>query len=158
MSSLSEQQKIAVETTEGPLLIIAGPGSGKTFTLVERILYLIKNNSVQPKNIVVATFTEKAAKELITRISNRVYDEKIMFNLNEMYVGTIHSICLRILEENREYTRLKKNYTLLDQFDQQYLIFQKILIGKIYIERIRISSSNEYLNFKFCHYPKRRDC
>ncbi len=126
MSRLSEQQKIAVETTEGPLLIIAGPGSGKTFTLVERILYLIQNKKVQPENILVATFTEKAASELITRISNKLHEENIQFNLNEMYVGTIHSICLRILEENREFTRLKKNYMLLDQFDQQYLIYQKM--------------------------------
>ncbi len=126
MSNLSEQQRIAVETTEGPLLIIAGPGSGKTFTLVERILYLIQNKEVEPENIMVATFTEKASNELVTRISNKLHSENIKFNLNEMYVGTIHSICLRILEENREYTRLKKNYTLLDQFDQQYLIYQKM--------------------------------
>lgn len=123
---LSNEQKIAVETTEGPLLIIAGPGSGKTFTLVERILFLIKNKNVQPENIMVATFTEKAASELITRISNKLHDENIQFNLNEMYIGTLHSICLRILEENREFTRLKKNYNMLDQFDQQYLIYQKM--------------------------------
>ncbi|MFX3673876.1 MAG: ATP-dependent helicase [Paenisporosarcina sp.] len=126
MAILSEQQKQAVEATEGPVLIIAGPGSGKTFTLVERILYLIQNEEVEPENILVATFTEKAANELIMRISNKLHSENIKFNLNEMYVGTIHSICLRILEENREYTRLKKNYTLLDQFDQQYLIYQKM--------------------------------
>lgn len=126
MSNLSEQQRKAVKTTEGPLLIIAGPGSGKTFTLVERILYLIQNKGVEPENIMVATFTEKAANELVTRISNKLHSENIKFNLNDMYVGTIHSICLRILEENREFTRLKKNYTMLDQFDQQYLIYQKI--------------------------------
>lgn len=117
MSKLSEYQKKAVESTEGPLLIIAGPGSGKTFTLVERILYLIQNKQVQPENIMVATFTEKAASELVTRISSKLYEYDIKFNLNEMYVGTIHSLCLRILEENREYTRLKKNYVLMDQFD-----------------------------------------
>ncbi|MBI6862769.1 ATP-dependent helicase [Lysinibacillus fusiformis] len=126
ITNLSQYQKKAVESTEGPLLIIAGPGSGKTFTLVERILYLIQNKEVEPENIMVATFTEKAANELVTRISNKLHSENIKFNLNEMYVGTIHSICLRILEENREYTRLKKNYTLLDQFDQQYLIYQKM--------------------------------
>lgn len=123
---LSNEQESAVETTEGPLLIIAGPGSGKTFTLVERILFLIKNKNVQPENIMIATFTEKAASELITRISNKLHEEDIRFNLNEMYIGTLHSICLRILEENREFTRLKKNYNMLDQFDQQYLIYQKM--------------------------------
>lgn len=123
---LSKEQREAVETTEGPLLIIAGPGSGKTFTLVERILYLIQNKQVQPENIMVTTFTEKAANELVTRISNKLHEYDIKFNLNEMYVGTIHSLCLRILEEHREYTRLKKNYVLMDQFDQQYMIYQKL--------------------------------
>ena len=123
---LSAQQKKAVETTEGPLLIIAGPGSGKTYTLVERILYLIEHKQVEPENILVATFTEKAANELVTRISNKLHEANIKFNLNEMYVGTIHSLCLRILEENREYTRLKKNYILMDQFDQQYMLYQKL--------------------------------
>lgn len=122
----AQQKKKTVETTEGPLLIIAGPGSGKTYTLVERILYLIEHRQVEPENILVATFTEKAANELVTRISNKLHEANIKFNLNEMYVGTIHSLCLRILEENREYTRLKKNYILMDQFDQQYMLYQKL--------------------------------
>lgn len=113
----------AISTTEGPLLIIAGPGSGKTRTLVERILYLIQVNKIEPENILVATFTDKAAKELITRVSNRLLELNIKVNLNEMYIGTLHSIFLRFLEDNREYTRLKKNYTFLDQFDQAYLVY-----------------------------------
>ncbi|MGR6544842.1 ATP-dependent DNA helicase [Paenibacillus tundrae] len=124
--SLNSDQQKAVETTEGPLLIIAGPGSGKTFTLVERICYLIQSKNVSADNILVATFTEKAAHELITRISNRLIQVGLSINLNEMYIGTIHSICLRILEENREYTRLKRNYSLMDEFDQQYFLYQHI--------------------------------
>jgi superfamily I DNA/RNA helicase len=69
-----EQQKIdAITSTEGPLLVIAGPGSGKTKTLVERIVYLILNGT-PAENIMVATFTEKASKELITRVSNRLLE------------------------------------------------------------------------------------
>lgn len=124
--NLNGSQRKAVEATEGPVLIIAGPGSGKTFTLVERIYYLITEKNVAAENILVATFTEKAAQELRTRISNRLHESDISFNLNEMYLGTIHSICLRILEENREFTRLKKNFTLMDQFDQQYFLYQKL--------------------------------
>ncbi|OSY16406.1 hypothetical protein BTJ48_00216 [Bacillus mycoides] len=142
-SSLNSQQKIAVSTTEGPLLIIAGPGSGKTFTLVERIKYIIEEKKVKPENILVATFTEKAAGELLTRISNRLNESNISINLNEMYVGTIHSICLRILEENREYTRLKKNYRILDQFDQQYLIYQNIRLFTE-IPNLDLVVSNQY--------------
>jgi len=72
------------------------------------------------------TFTEKAAQELITRISNRLSELNIRFNLNEMYLGTIHSICLRLLEEYRDFTRLKRNFIMMDQFDQKYFIYEKI--------------------------------
>ena len=119
------QQQEAIRTTEGPLLIIAGPGSGKTFTLVERIYHLISERRITPERLFVSTFTEKAAAELITRISSRLDADNISVNLNEMYVGTFHSICLRFLEENRDFTRLKRNFTLLDQFDQQYFIYQR---------------------------------
>ena len=125
-SGPNPQQQKAIQTTEGPLLIIAGPGSGKTFTLVERIYHLISEKGILPERLFVSTFTEKAAAELITRISSRLEDDNISVNLNEMYIGTFHSICLRFLEENREFTRLKRNFTLLDQFDQQYFIYQRL--------------------------------
>ena len=125
-SSPNPQQQEAIHITEGPLLIIAGPGSGKTFTLVERIYYLISKKMIPPERLFVSTFTEKAAAELITRISTRLDVDKISINLNEMYIGTFHSICLRFLEENRDFTRLKRSFTLLDQFDQQYFIYQRL--------------------------------
>ena len=125
-STANAAQRAAIETTTGPLLIIAGPGSGKTFTLVERIVYLITQHHVAPENFLVVTFTDKAAQELTTRISNRLNALNIRFNLNEMYLGTFHSICLRWLEEYREYTRLKRNFTMMDQFDQQYFIYQRL--------------------------------
>lgn len=123
--NVDDEKKVAITTTEGPLLIIAGPGSGKTKTLVERIVYLI-SKGVSPEEIFVATFTEKAAKELITRISNRLLELGLQINLNEMYVGTLHSIFLRILEDYRDCTRLKRSYRLLDQFDQKYLLFRNM--------------------------------
>ena len=125
-SSANPQQLEAILATDGPVLIIAGPGSGKTFTLVERIVYLIAQKGVAPESLFVATFTDKAARELTTRISNRLTDLGIKFNLNEMYLGTFHSICLRLLEDYREFTRLKRSFTLLDQFDQQYFLYQHI--------------------------------
>jgi len=121
----NRNQKRVITTTEGPVLVIAGPGSGKTFTLVERIIYLVLKG-VPAKKILVATFTEKAAKELITRVSNRLIEINLKANLNEMYIGTLHSIFLRFLEENREFTRLKRSYRLLDSFDQKYFIFRNI--------------------------------
>ena len=122
----NEAQRAAIETTEGPLLIIAGPGTGKTFTLVKRIVYLITEKQVKPEEIMVATFTEKAAKELVTRITNELINVGITVNVNEMYVGTFHSICMRIIKEHIEYTRVKKNYRMIDEFDQKYMIFQHI--------------------------------
>ena len=122
----NSEQLDAIQTTDGPLLIIAGPGSGKTFTLVERIVYLITQKGVTPESLLVVTFTEKAAQELTTRISNRLNALDIRFNLNEMYLGTIHSICLRWLEEYREYTRLKRNFIMMDEFDQKYFIYERI--------------------------------
>lgn len=122
----NENQKQAIETTDGPVLITAGPGTGKTFTLVQRTIYLICERKVKPESIFIATFTEKAAKELITRITNELAKRGISANINEMYVGTFHSLCLRIIKEHLEYTRLKKNYRMLDAFDQQYIVFQNI--------------------------------
>ena len=72
LKDLNEQQLAAVKTTEGPLLIIAGPGSGKTRTLVARTLYLIAEKNIPPENIMVSTFTEKAAKELVSRVSDSI--------------------------------------------------------------------------------------
>ena len=84
------------------------------------------DKKVPPEQILVATFTEKAATELVTRISHRLLSRNIIVNIDEMYVGTLHSICLRLLEEHREFTRLKKNFTLMDQFDQAYFFFQRL--------------------------------
>lgn len=125
-SKANPQQLEAILATDGPVLIIAGPGSGKTFTLVERIVYLITQKGVAPESLFVVTFTDKAARELTTRISNRLTDLGIKFNLNEMYLGTFHSICLRLLEDYREFTRLKRSFMLFDQFDQQYFLYQHI--------------------------------
>lgn len=122
----NENQRLAISTTEGPLLITAGPGTGKTYTLVQRAIYLIEECGAKPEEIFIATFTEKAAKELITRITNVLASKNITVNVNEIYVGTFHSLCLRIIKEHLEYSRLKKNYRLLDTFDQQYLVFRNI--------------------------------
>ena len=122
----NENQRKAISTAEGPVLITAGPGTGKTFTLVQRAIYLIEECGVKPESIFIATFTEKAAKELITRITNELAARNITVNINDMYVGTFHSLCLRILKENMEFTRLRKNYRLMDQFDESYMVFQNI--------------------------------
>ncbi len=122
LNGLNEAQKQAVLTTEGPVLIIAGPGTGKTFTLVKRLAWLVIEKNVPPGEIMVVTFTEKAGRELLTRISNEFlqYDQNI--NLNEMYIGTFHSIFLRLLKENSEYSEEENRLRMLDSFEQTYLV------------------------------------
>lgn len=122
----NEGQRLAISTADGPVLITAGPGTGKTFTLVQRAIYLIQECGVAPEQIMMATFTEKAAKELVTRITNELASRNIVVNVNEMYIGTFHSLCLRIIKEHLEFTRLKRNYRILDAFDQNYTVFQNI--------------------------------
>lgn len=122
----NEGQRRAISAANGPVLITAGPGTGKTYTLVQRAIYLIEEHGIRPENLFIATFTEKAAKELVTRITNELARRNIVANVNEMYIGTFHSICLRVLKENLEYTRLRRNYRLLDAFDQKYVVFQNI--------------------------------
>lgn len=122
--SANNAQRNAITSTEGPILITAGPGTGKTFTLVKRVSFLIQEQHIDPSNILVATFTEKAAKELVTRISNELSANGVEFDVNEMYVGTFHSICLRLIKEHIEYSNVRKNYRVADSFDQQYLVYQ----------------------------------
>lgn len=148
------QQRQAISTVSGPVLITAGPGTGKTHTLVQRTIYLIKECNVQPENIFIATFTEKAAKELITRITNELAAHQISVNINEMYVGTFHSLCLRILKDHLAFTRLRKNYRLLDAFDQQYMIFQNLDRFKNIpgVDELLPNSSNWRQAGKVCSY------
>lgn len=121
---LNNEQKEAVESIIGPLLIIAGPGSGKTRTLVERIIYMLEEKKIEPRNILITTFTERAARELITRISERIKDKSV--NLNELYIGTIHSVCLKIIDEYIFKTGLYQGYEILDDINQKFFIYRKM--------------------------------
>ena len=122
----NDAQKEAILATDGPVLMIAGPGTGKTFTLVKRLAYLVINKGVKPSEIMVVTFTEKAGKELLSRISNEFIKYNLNLNINEMYIGTFHSVCLRLLKENSEYTEIDNKYRMLDAFEQTYLVCRNI--------------------------------
>ena len=115
-----------INHVDGPLLVIAGPGAGKTMAIVERVVHLIGTCGVTPESIFVSTFTEKAAKELLTRISRRLMEEGLKVSPNEMYIGTMHSLFLRILKDYSEFTRLKKNYKTFDDFDQSYTVYRRM--------------------------------
>ena len=120
-NALDVNQKQVVVNTEGPMLVVAGPGAGKTSALVKRISYLILEKSVPPESIMVATFSKKAAKELVTRLSNEFAGLPHPVNVSKMLVGTFHSICQQILSDYADVAGLK-NYTVLDDFDQRFLV------------------------------------
>lgn len=122
---LNPGQREAVLTTEGPVLIIAGPGTGKTYTLVKRLAHLVVDMGVKPGEIMVLTFTEKAGRELVTRISDELVRRGVEINLNEMYIGTFHSVCLRLLKEDPAFVQ-DDSVRMLDAFEQTYLVCRNI--------------------------------
>ncbi len=114
---LNEQQKEAVFTVEGPLLILAGAGSGKTSVLTNRIAYLIDEVGVNPYNILAITFTNKAAGEMRERV-----DKLVGFGSDQIFVSTFHSMCVRILRRHIEALGYDNNFTIYDGDDQKAVI------------------------------------
>ena len=116
LNKLNPQQREAAVHKEGPLLILAGAGSGKTSTMTHRIAYLIKEEGVAPYHILAVTFTNKAAKEMRDRV-----EELIGQGLN-MWILTFHSACLRILRKNAEDIGYNKDFIVYDPTDQKVVI------------------------------------
>ena len=143
-AGLDPKKREIVEHIDGPLLVIAGPGAGKTTAIVARVVHLIGACGVAPESIFVSTFTEKAAKELLTRISRRLMDEGLKVAPTDMYIGTMHSLFLRILKDYAEFTRLRKNYKIFDDFDQKYMVYRRVrqFCGIADIKRVADSESN----------------
>jgi DNA helicase-2/ATP-dependent DNA helicase PcrA len=122
-SKMNDAQKVVVAHDEGPLLVIAGPGSGKTFGLVLRTINLLFLEKAKPSELIVCTFTEKAAYELRDRIAAAARKAGYNQDLSELRVGTIHGICNRLLLENRHRTPLGNNYETLDELTQLLFLF-----------------------------------
>ena len=116
LGNLNDKQREAVMTTEGPLLILAGAGSGKTRVLTHRIAYLIKEKKVSPSNILAITFTNKAAEEMKTRV------EDLLGYIGDLWVSTFHSACVRILRRDIDKIGYDRNFVIFDTTDQKALI------------------------------------
>lgn len=132
--TLNPRQQEAVLHTEGPLLILAGAGSGKTRVLTHRIAYLIEEKKVNPWNILAITFTNKAAGEMRERV-----DRLVQSGAGSVWVSTFHSLCVRILRRFIEYLGYENNFTIYDSDDQKTLMKQVLkklnLDSKQYRER-----------------------
>ena len=149
LEKLNDKQLEAVMTTEGPLLVIAGAGSGKTRVLTSRIAYLIEEKKVDPYNILAITFTNKAAKEMRDRVVNML--GPIAYQIQ---ISTFHSFGLSIIKEYHHVFGYAKEFTILDS-DDSLLIIKKIikdmgLDTKLYNPRVvrsKISSAkNEHMS------------
>jgi DNA helicase-2/ATP-dependent DNA helicase PcrA len=120
---LNPEQRRAVETTEGPLLIQAGAGSGKTKTLTHRIAYLIATHKATPFNILAVTFTNKAAKEMRGRVAQLLGENPD--NRGFMpYMGTFHGICVRLLRQDGESVGIPRSFVIFDESDRQAAVKQ----------------------------------
>ena len=118
LKNLNEQQKEAVSYLNGPLLIVAGAGSGKTKVLTSRIVHIIKQKKAFPNQIIAVTFTNKAAKEMQNRVSKILKKEAIGLS----WLGTFHSISAKLLRKHAPAVGLKSNYSIIDQDDQVRLV------------------------------------
>ncbi len=121
LDGLNNQQKEAVITTEGPILILAGAGSGKTKALTHRVAYLINQKKISPYNILVVTFTNKASEEMISRI-NTLIDQKTKIINKPIpkllpWAGTFHSICVKILRKEIDVLGFRRSFLIYDQND-----------------------------------------
>ena len=126
LQGLNLGQKEAVESIDGPLLIIAGPGSGKTRVITHRIAYLVRVCGVSPYRIAAVTFTNKAAREMKSRLQRLVGTRS-----DSLTVGTFHAFCAQMLRRDGDYVGLPSNYTIYDADDQLALIKQSMELAEL---------------------------
>ncbi|MCS6789171.1 MAG: UvrD-helicase domain-containing protein [Patescibacteria group bacterium] len=118
LENLNPNQKKAVLSENGPLLIVAGAGTGKTKTLTSRLIYLLQSG-INPQNICAITFTNKAAKEMLDRTIKNIKNPKIV---NDLFIGTFHSLGAKILKQEAPILKRNKNFIIFDDNDSFYLI------------------------------------
>ena len=126
MEGLNPAQRAAVEQLDGPVLMLAGAGTGKTKALTTRIAHLLNTGTARPNEILSVTFTNKAAREMKNRVGNLIGQVEGM-----PWMGTFHSICVKILRRHAELAGLKSNFTILDTDDQLRLMKQLIAVTQI---------------------------
>ena len=145
LEGLNDEQKEAVLAVEGPCLVIAGAGSGKTKVLTHKIAYLMHNVGVKPWNILAITFTNKAANEMKERVEKLVGEVA-----KDMWIGTFHSICVRILRRYIDRIGFTSSFVIFDTSDQRTIVKQCIkqleLDDKIFTDRSVLSEISNAKN------------
>ncbi|MXV43551.1 UvrD-helicase domain-containing protein [Saccharibacter sp. 17.LH.SD] len=126
LAGLNEEQRLAVETTEGPLLILAGAGTGKTRVLTTRFAHILLEGLAWPEQILAVTFTNKAAREMRERVS-AILEKPV----EGLWLGTFHSLCARMLRQHAPRLGLDRQFTILDADDQLRLLKQIMVAEKI---------------------------
>ena len=163
--TLNENQRLGVETTEGPVLLLAGAGSGKTRVLTHRIAYMIEEEGVIPWNILAITFTNKAAKEMRDRV-----DKLIGYGSEQIWVATFHATCVRILRRYADRLGYDNNFTIYDTDDQKTvmkdickrlnidtkMLKERTILGAISHAKDELISPLQYAMEHMGDYEKRR--
>src|SRR5205809_6663211 len=116
------QQRLAIEAPLGPLLVVAGPGAGKTFCLIARINHLITTLGIAPQRICAVTFTNRAAEEIGVRLTHTLRDRA-----EAITRGTIHALCLALLREHTEAAGLRKGFGVADE------LYQQVILGRLHV-------------------------
>jgi len=118
MSGLNSPQHLAVEYIDGPLLVLAGAGSGKTKVITEKIAHLVQRGHVQPQHITAITFTNKAAREMRERVGKRLRGEQA----EGLSISTFHSLGLRFLQVEAQKAGLRRGFSIFDSDDSMAII------------------------------------
>ncbi|WP_039733214.1 ATP-dependent helicase, partial [Komagataeibacter intermedius] len=119
LNRLNPEQRAAIETTDGPLLVLAGAGTGKTRVLTTRFAHILLSGRARPNQILAVTFTNKAAREMRERVSALLGEPA-----EGLWLGTFHALCARMLRRHAEYVGLTSSFTILDTDDQLRLLKQ----------------------------------
>ncbi|MCB1339694.1 MAG: UvrD-helicase domain-containing protein, partial [Pseudooceanicola sp.] len=127
LDGLNDEQRAAVMQLDGPVLMLAGAGTGKTRALTARIVHLLATGKARPNEILAVTFTNKAAREMKNRVGSMLGEA-----VEGMpWLGTFHAICVKLLRRHAELVGLKSNFTILDSDDQVRLLKQLVLANNI---------------------------
>ena len=138
---INEKQNLIINDSKYPAAVIAGPGTGKTFTIVQKIISLIKNEGFSPNKILVTTFTKKAANELIERVESGLKKENIEADTSNMLIGNFHSLALSFLKEYRSFSNKIFDPFVIDSNMEGYLLEKNMNIFR------EISNFNDLISY-----------